>query len=239
MGPRPDRSAPRGRRRLLLGVLACLLLGSACDGGPEPPPAPPPAEGISFFGLGRESRYSEAVRRELSGTLGREAIERRSLLDLEISFRGFLKDHLPDIERLHRRLNDPPGERVDHEVTRLMYRYARQAGAPFDLVDLIFDGPTGKPLLFRMRFRRDEAGTVAALRERYGPPEVLPWKAEGGESWLWRRGSDLAVLSFVPDQFGQPSHRIDVYFTANLEEAAARYERTRRSGGSSPPSSLF
>ncbi len=232
---------PRGRRRLLLGLLACLCLWAACDGGPQAPPAPPPApaEGISFFGIGRESRYTEAVRRELSRTLGREAIERRSLLDLEISFRGFLRDHLPELDRLHRRLNDPPDERVEHEVTRLMYRYARQAGAPFDVVDLIFDGPTGKPLLFRMRFRRDEAGTVAALRERYGPPEVLPWKTEGGESWLWRREGDLLVLSFVPDQFGQPSHRIDLYFTANLEEAAARRERTRRGGAPSPPPSLF
>ncbi|MEJ5360332.1 MAG: hypothetical protein WHT06_16865 [Desulfobacterales bacterium] len=229
------------RRFRLLALLILLTLGASCGGGPEPPPpaAAVEGEGISFFGIGRDSRYSEATRRELARVLGREAIERRSLLDLEIHFRGFLRDHLPEIDRLHRRLNDPPGERVDHEVTRLTYRYARQAGAPFDLVDLIFDGPSGKPLLFRMRFRRDEAGTVAALRERYGAPEVLPWKGEPGESWLWRRGEDLLVLSFVPDQFGQPAHRIDIYFVTNLEETAARREQARRGGRAPSPPSPF
>ncbi len=218
-----------------------LALGVACGDGREPS-APTPAvegEGISFFGIGRDSRYSEATRRELARLLGREAIERRSLLDLEIHSRGFLRDHLPEIDRLQRRLNDPPGERVDHEVTRLMFRYARQAGAPFDLVDLIFDGPTGKPLLFRMRFRRDEAGTVASLRERYGEPEVVPWKNEPGESWLWRRGEDLLVLSFVPDQFGQSVHRVDIYFVANLEATAARREQARRGGRAPSPPSPF
>ena len=37
------------------------------------------------------------------------------------------------------RLNSPPGERVEHDRTRLMYRYARSREAPFDLVELVYN----------------------------------------------------------------------------------------------------
>nr|MCU0561573.1 pentapeptide repeat-containing protein [Desulfobacterales bacterium] len=111
-----------------------------------------------------------------------------------------------------------PGERVDHDVVKLMYRYARQRNVPFDYVELLFSGPSQLPLLFHIRFKTDEAGTVDALRRRHGEPRVIDWGAGAGQSLVWRHDDDLLVVSRVPDRLGEIGHRITFYFAANIEE---------------------
>jgi len=207
---------------ILFGCLFQLVL--SCGDGGEPAGRATPRTGpesFTFFDIGRHSEFSDGIRRELAERLGNDAIERRSIVDLEINYRGFLRDHLPEIDALNRQLNHPPGERVEHDVVRLMYRYARTRNAPFDYVELVFDGKSRAPLVFRMRFRMDEAGTVESLRTKYGPPDTVRWKGEEGESLLWRMERDVLAVSLVPDQFGTPIYHITLYFTANLEDLIA------------------
>ena len=195
-----------------------LFLFIACGEGGEKPErsAPSGPESFAFFDVGRNSRFSEQLRKDLSQKLGNDAIERRSIIDLEGPHKGFLAAHLPELEVLNRRLNHPPGERVEHDVIRLMYRYARQKNAPFDYVELIFDGQSRTPLVFRIRFKADEAGLIEALRAKHGPPQTIDWGAENGQSLIWRKEQDVLMVSLEPDSFGGINHRVTIYFTENL-----------------------
>jgi hypothetical protein len=207
---------------MVLGCLGLLIL--SCGDGGEPAGSPKPRSGpesFTFFDIGRNSMFSDSMRRELAERLGNDAIEYRSIVDLGINHQGFLSNHLPELDAINRQLNYPPGERVDHDVIRLMYRYARQRNAPFDYVELIFDGQSRRPLVFRLRFRVDETGTVESLREKYGAPQTIRWEVDDGESLVWRKEGDVLAVSLVPNQFGTPVYRITLYFTENLESLIA------------------
>lgn len=202
---------------LFLFILSC---GDGGDSAGRSAPRPGP-ESFTFFDIGRNSMFSDSMRSELARSLGNDAIEHRSIVDLEFNYKGFLSNHLPELDAINRQLNFPPGERIDHDVIRLMYRYARQRNAPFDYVELIFGGQSRRPLVIRLRFRVDETGTVESLREKYGTPETIRWEVDAGESLVWRKERDVLAVSLVPDQFGTPIYHIRLYFTENLENLVA------------------
>jgi len=214
------RLRAKGLAAIPFGVLLIVFL--ACGEGGERPERSAPAgpESFTFFDVGRNSRFSEQLRKELSQKLGNDAVERRSIIDLEGPHKGFLAAYLPELEALNRRLNHPPGERVEHDVIRLMYRYARQKNAPFDYVELIFDSQSRSPLVFRIRFKADEAGLLEALRDKHGPPQTIDWGAENGQSQVWRKEQDVLMVSLVPDSFGGVDHNVTIYFTQNLNRWA-------------------
>jgi hypothetical protein len=202
-------------------TILSLIFLPGCNDGREPSqtgPAQSASESFTFFDLGPGTKFTKNIRKELQKKLGRDAIERRSIIDLEINYRGFLKKYFPQLEELNRRLNFPPGERVEHNTVKLMYRYAQKKDVPFEYVELIFSGYTDTPILFRIRFRKDEANIVETLKTKYGPPTVIDWKEENGKSIFWKRNSDYMVASMVPDQFGVHSHQIAIFFVENLTE---------------------
>ncbi len=216
---RGPRIAFRSAVGLALAVLLQMVIGCSADKEPDSArPATTDSESFTFFELGGHSRYSESIRHRLRDQLGNEAVTHRSIIDLETNAPGFLAAHLPEIDALNRRLNDPPGERVDHEVVKLMYRYARQRNVPFDYVELVFSGFSQAPLFFTIRFKADEAGTVEALRRRHGEPRIIDWDTGAGQSLVWQQEADLLVVSRVPDRLGEIGHRITFYFTAHIEE---------------------
>ena len=175
-------------------------------------------ESFTFFDIGRTTKFSEQIRDELEEKLGRDAIERRSILDLEINYNGFLKKYFPELDALNQKLNFPPRERVDHNTLKLMYRYAQKKSVPFKLVELVFSGYTKTPILFEINFKEDEANIVETLHEKYGQPEVIDWKEGNGKSMFWKKSGDYLILSIIPDQFGKQDHQIMIYFMDNLKQ---------------------
>jgi hypothetical protein len=213
-----------------VALAVVLLFFSACSEPPPPPerPAPAGSESFTFFDIGRSSRFSESLRKELGEKLGNDALERRGIIDLECNYKGFLAAHLPELEALNQRLNHPPGERVEHDQIKLMYRYARQKNSPFDYVELVFDASDGAPLVFRIRFKADETGLVDALRAKHGPPQVVPWEIENGRSLIWRKEQDVLVASLMPNVYGGEDHRICIYFTENLSRRVEPAQSLKR-----------
>ncbi len=175
-------------------------------------------ETFTFFEVGRNSLMSKNMRQNLADQLGRDAIESRSLLNLEINYPGFLGSYFPEIEKLNQQLNFPPGERVDHNTTKLMYRYAQRKNVPFDYVELVFSNYTQKPALIRIRFKKDESNIIKTLEAKYGPPTSIKWEKDSGSSFYWTKDNDVLVVSLVPNQFGTPEYQIVIYFTENLNE---------------------
>jgi hypothetical protein len=175
-------------------------------------------ESFTFFELGTNTKLTEDIRKDLGKKLGRDAIERRSILDLNTNYAGFIKKYLPKIDELNRKINFPPGERVEHNTVKLMYRYAQRENAPFDYVELVFSEYTKTPLLFKINFQIDETGIVETLKAKYGPPQVIDWQEENGKSMVWRKNMDLLLVSLVPDQFGHHEYQIIIYFVQNLKQ---------------------
>jgi hypothetical protein len=207
---------------ILIIIIVLIPILISCSDSQEQDDATAPAavmpESFTFFDLGINARLNRKVRQELGNKLGRDAIEHRSIMDLEINYKGFLNNYFPGLNELNQRLNFPPGERVEHNTVKLMYRYAQRENAPFDYVELVFSEYTKTPLLFKINFQKDETGIVETLKTKYGPPQVIDWKEENGKSMVWRKNMDLLIVSLVPDQFGHHGYQIVIYFVQNLKQ---------------------
>jgi len=179
---------------------------------------PTDTESFTFFDLGKTIKLTKGVRRDLNNKLGRDAIERRSILDLEINYRGFLKKYFPELDVLNQKLNSPPGERVEHNTVKLMYRYAQKKNVPFNLIELVFSDYTRTPVQFKINFKMDEANTVETLQEKYGPPQIIDWKENNGKSMFWKKNGDVLITSRIPDRFGNINHQIVIYYIGNLKQ---------------------
>ena len=175
------------------------------------------SDSFTFFDLGANSRLSDKVHDDLSQRLGNAAIAHRSTIDLQINYEGFLKQYFPVLDKLNHDLNSPPRERIEHNVVKLMYRYARQKNAPFNYVELIFSNYSQVPLLFRIDFKKDEANIVQTLKSKYGDPRLIDWQANGGRSMYWGKNNDYLIVSLVPNQFGEPEYQIRFFFVKNIE----------------------
>jgi len=184
-------------------------------------------ESFTFFDLGTHTQINRQVRKDLKEKLGRDAIENRSIINLEINFRGFLKKYFPNLDNLNQRLNFPPGERVEHKTVKLMYRYAQKQNVPFEYVELVFSDYTKRPLLFKIIFREDEADIVETLKTKYGPPQLIDWSEENGNSMFWQKNMDYLIVSQVPDQFGNPEYQIVIYYVNSLNQLIATEKEER------------
>ena len=202
---------------ILISSLPFLATCSDKQDQAEKKPTPAGSESFSFFDLSNMTQFSERVREDLRSKLGRDAIERRNILDLEINYKGFLKKYFPELDALNQKLNFPPRERVDHNTVKLMYRYAQKNNVPFDYVELVFSNYTGTPVLFQINFKVDESAIVETLRDKYGKPEVITWSEENGESMFWKKNGDFLIVSLVPNQFGKHDYQIVIYYTENLK----------------------
>jgi hypothetical protein len=121
------------------------------------------------------------------------------------------------LNELNRALNYPLGERIEHNIVKLMFRYARKENLPFDYVELVFSNYSQRPLLFRINFKKDEANIVQTLKSKYGEPRPIDWKNKGGQSMYWDKDNDILIVSLVPDQFGNPEYQIRIFFVENIK----------------------
>jgi hypothetical protein len=185
------------------------------------------SDSFTFFDLGANSRLSEKVRDNLSQRLGNAAVADRGIIDLQINYNGFLKQYFSVLDKLNQDLNFPPGERIEHKVVKLMYRYARKRNTPFDYVELVFSNYSQAPLLFKIDFKEDETNIVQTLKSKYGEPRLIDWKANGGQSQYWEKNNDFLIVSLVPDQFGNPEYQIRFFFVKNIK-ALLENEKTEK-----------
>ena len=184
--------------------------------------------GFRFLDLKAASRLDDSLRRNLRENLGSDAIWRRSPLDLEINYDGFLKQHFVELYRLNRRLNYAPRERVEHDVSKLMYRYPQKKNLPFTYIELVFAGSNGEPLVFNIRAKQDGAAVVETLEDKYGIPGRIEWNGGKNHALYWRNPGELMIASVVEDRYGQPEYGISIFFVDHLKNLVEDEERQRR-----------
>jgi hypothetical protein len=204
----------------LVAILVCLNFGCSNEDS-KTPPQPKVIRGFAFFDLGANSHYSSAVRRKLGEKLGSDAISRQNVIDLTIYSSVFFKKYFPQLFKLNRQLNFPEGQRIEHNTTKLMYRYARLKETPFINVMLYFSNDTGKPLFFKISAGPGAAAIVETIKEKYGPPEQFEWSDKDGRTIFWKDGKDFFIVSSTKDRLGNPEYLFCIYYVNNLEEMLA------------------
>ena len=175
-------------------------------------------ESFTFFDLGSNTRFSNAVRSALSDRLGSDAIAYRGQIDLSVNSPEFLHTFFPELHALNLALNYPPRERIEHNTIKLMYRYAQKMGVPFTYVEMVFSGYSQRPLYFSITVSHDGANIIDALYQKYGPPEEIQGLNSPLKASFWRKNNDLLLVSVKSDRYGNPEYHIMIYYVNSLEE---------------------
>lgn len=213
----------------LMAILMVAILAAGCSGDREEPASPiKPASGFTFFDLGAESVYSKALRKKLEAELGSDAIATRTLIDLAINYQGFLKAYFPDLHDFNLRLNNTTGGRVEHNTTKLMYRYPHRNNRPFKNVELMFSNYTRHPLYFKILANKEGSAIITAFKEKYGDPETIDWQARGGTTHYWSKNNELLAVSITNDRFGDPQYLITIYYQENIAQLLETEEAERQ-----------
>ncbi len=197
-----------------------------------------PKSGFTFFDIDAETRLDDALRDALESRLGSDAIAYRMPFNIDLNYRGFLKEHFPNLHRINQDLNAPFGERREHNTVKLMYRRARRKQVPFEYVELVFSNFNKRPLLFQIQPAGVGPAILETLKEKYGPPRSISWGGGEAETLWWEYETDLLFATIAPDRFGNPEYRFNIIFTRNIEDMilsekteAERREAKRRKAG--------
>ena len=211
--------------RVLALVLSVSVQLSCGDKSAEK--TPPGHNSFTFFGVGAQTVFSDPLREDLEEILGPGGISSRNTINLEVNYSGFLSEHFPALAVINQRLNSTAGIRVEHDTTRLTYRYLRTRETPFDYVELLFSDATGRPLRTTIRSAREGPEIIDILGENYGPPKTLDWGGDINRSLVWEREGDVLIFSVQTNQLDAPVYRIDIYYVDELEALVEREERQR------------
>jgi len=210
--------------RIVLVLFIAGLLMTACgnDDSSLPKTTASSPEGFTFLGLHANSFLSNEIKDNLSDKLGSAAIETRTVLDLEMHYNGFLETYLPILHELNQRLNVEKGLpiRIEHHTIKLIYRYA----SSFNYVELFFSKFTKKPLLFRIRAKKDGTDVVETFRKKYGPPQEIIWQNKEGRSFVWKQSKDELIISLFSDRYDNPRYEIMICHVKNIEALLAAEE---------------
>lgn len=185
-------------------------------------------DSFTFFDVGGTTLFSESLRDQLGESLGSDAIEYRSIIDLEVEGKKLLPQYFPEVADLNARLNSPLGERIEHNTIKLMYRYAGRKNLPFSYVEFMFSNYTRRPLFIRIESEKDIAGIIDTLEEKYGRPQNITPKDSNDRILYWKNNRDVFLVVVFANRRGDLEYRMMIYYFDNLEELLATEEQERR-----------
>lgn len=188
--------------------------------------------------IGANTVIDSEVRNRLRAALGSDATDRRSTIDLELRYKGFLKTYYPDLAKLNERLNVNDVVRKEYPATRLTFRNARQRNTIFDYVEMIYGHASGCPLLIKMIARNEIPELIKSITDKYGPPQKIPISDEKSWSLSWEKNKDLFVIARIIGRHDQPEHHMMIVFANRLEQLLAVAEKEEQQRGK-PARNIF
>jgi len=226
---------------LKLLFLSCVVSLAFCGcENKETAPANPSKvpESFHFMDIGANTVMDHNVRDRLRATLGSDAVDRRSTIDLELKYSGFLKTYYPDLAKLNQRLNINDIVRKQYPATRLTFRNTRQRNAIFDYVEFIYDHASGCPVLVKMIAKKEIPELIETVKDKYGPPEQIP--ISEGKSWSlsWRKNKDMFVIARIIGRYDEPEYHMLIVYTNRLEQLLARSRNEDQRNGK-PADKIF
>jgi hypothetical protein len=187
-----------------------------------------PEDAFTFFGVGPNTKINKSLRDELRNTLGSDAIETRTTINLEILYPGFIQEYFQDIYQLNQKLNENPRQRIEHNTIKIMFRYIPDRIRPFNYVELLFSNYSQKPLYGKIRAKNDGIEILDLLRTRYGVPDKIDWGKPEEWSFFWKNHGDILIFSNKPDKFGNPEYFLTIYYVNNIEDFIEKEEQQKR-----------
>jgi hypothetical protein len=175
-------------------------------------------ETFTFFSLGANTRLTEEFKKSFREILGPEAVSENTTMDLEIHDRGFLLRHFNALDALNQKLNRPSGERVEHHIVQLSYRYPVREQQIFHYVLILFSKYNQLPLSVEIASKDQGNSLFENMKNKFGVPQIIHDPGTPGKAWYWKQQNDFAVVSETPDRYGHPTYRIKIYFTDNIRE---------------------
>ncbi len=208
-------------------VIFTLLSLISCERGQEAgAPQEIRTDSFTFLGLHAASTLSGSIRENLDEKLGSAAVETNTTLDLTPAENDLLQQYLPDLYRLNTKLNSENGVklRIEHPTVKIIYRYS----AIFDYVELFFTKDTRRPLLFRIRAKKDGSGYLQTFQKKYGPPQEIARPQNGARFFIWKHAQDVLLISLFTDLYNNPQFEIMICYTANIEAMMTAEEKKKK-----------
>ncbi len=194
--------------------------GNGSDGNPE--------DAFTFFGVGPNTEINRSLRDELRNTLGSDAIETRTTINLEILYPGFIQQYFPHVHQLNKKLNENPRQRSEYNTIKITYRYIPDKITSFNYVELLFSNYFLNPLYNKIRAKNDGIDILELLKTRYGKPEKIDWGTPEQWSFFWKNHGDILIFSNKPDKFGNPEYFIMTYYVSNIEDLIEKEQQEKR-----------
>jgi hypothetical protein len=187
-----------------------------------------PEDAFTFFGVGPNTEINRNLRDELKNTLGSDAIETRTTINLEILYPGFIQEYFPHIHRLNRKLNENVRQRIEHNTIKITFRYIPDKIKSFNYVELLFSNYSRNPLYSKIRAKNDGIEILELLKTRYGDPEKIDWGTPEQWSFFWKNHGDILIFSNKPDKFGNPEYFIMTYYVSNIEDFIEKEQQEKK-----------
>jgi hypothetical protein len=202
-------------------LFACMVLFAFCgceNQKNDPPHVSKVPESFQFMDIGANTVMDSEVRDRLRTSLGSDAMDRSSTIDLELKYSGFLKTYYPDLAKLNQRLNINDVVRKEYPATKLTFRNPRQRNTVFDYVEFIYGHTSGCPLLVKMIAKKEIPELIETVKNKYGPPEEIP--ISDGKSWSlsWRKNRDMFVIARIIGRYDEPEYHMMIVYTNRLEQ---------------------
>ncbi len=187
-------------------------------------------DSFHFMDIGVNTIIDSDVRNRLVNTFGSDAIDRKSTIDLDLKYKGFLKAYYPDLAVLNQKLNVNDMVRKEYPATRLTFRNTGQTGSLFNLVELIYANDSGCPLLIKMAAKKEISDLIDTIKKKYGPPAEIPIEEGRGFSLSWKKQGDAFVIARFPGNYNQPEYHLMIVYANRLvqlmtQEAEAEKQR--------------
>lgn len=183
-----------------------------------------PEDAFTFFGVGPNTTYSGKLREDLRKVLGSDAIATWTTINLEIISPDFIQKHFPQIHQLNLKLNENATRRIEHNTTRLNYRYIPDRITAFNYVELLFSNYSQKPLYCKIHAKDEASDILEMLKTMHGEPKKIDWGKPEEYSLFWKSHGDVMVFSKTLDKIGNPTFRIMTYYVNNIEKLIKQEE---------------
>jgi len=187
-------------------------------------------DSFHFMDIGVNTVIDSNVRDRLIKALGSNAIDPKSIIDLDLKYKGFVKAYYPNLAALNQKLNINDMVRKEYPATKLTFRNTKQTGSLFNYVELTYANDSGCPLLIKMVAFKEIPDLIDTIKEKYGSPQKIPIEDGLGFSLSWQKGADALVIASFPGNYNRPEYHMMIVYANRLmqlmtQEAEAEKQR--------------
>jgi len=209
-------------KRFFVFVLVWIISIGCGKSEHDPVAVPKMPDSFHFMDIGVNTVIDAEIRDRLIKALDSYATDQKTIIDLDLKYKGFLKAYYPNLSVLNQKLNVNDMVRKEYPATKLTFRHTRQTGSLFNYVELIYANDSGCPLLIKMVAVKEIPDLIDTIKEKYGAPHEIPIEQGSGFSLSWQRGTDAFIIARFPGNYNQPEYHMMIVYANRLMQLINR-----------------